>query len=438
MAARSSAAGQRVRAVSDRLRANFFLLPAIAIVVAFVAARIMVGVETGDWVGRSTVDSARTVLATTAAATITFASVTFSVSLLIMQQGSSQFSPRVIHGLVRDPFNRRVIAVVVGTFTYCLVSLQRVRGAVAEGGEEVVPELAVAVGLMLGVIAVLAVVAAINHTARQMDVSIILGGIVEDAITVGSGSSPYDDLRVVSPADAPTVDGQLGTVVRFDTDGWVQQIDRRGLLAMTEPGSTIRLDTEAGRYAIRSTPLCTIWPAVADGRLDELAAEVRRRVRVGPTRTTSEDPGYGIRQLVDVALRALSPGVNDPTTAQDAIFHLGTVLVDRLTRPPAPTAYGDDQKRHLLIPHALTDDELAELALAELRRTSANVPAVAVYLLQMIGLVVDAAAAHGSGDRVGGLLRQARLIVETVSTGEALEVDRRRVQDTFEAACTAL
>ena len=119
---------QRLRAASDSLRANFFFLPAVAVVVAFVAARLLVGVEAGDWVGRSTVDSARSVLSTTAAATITFASITFSVSLLIMQQGSNQFSPRVVHGLVRDPFNRGVIALVVGTFTYCLVSLQRVRG----------------------------------------------------------------------------------------------------------------------------------------------------------------------------------------------------------------------------------------------------------------------------------------------------------------------
>lgn len=423
---------QRLRAASDSLRANFFFLPAIAVVVAFVAARLLVGVEAGDWVGSSTVDSARSVLSTTAAATITFASITFSVSLLIMQQGSNQFSPRVIHGLARDPFNRRVIALVVGTFTYCLVSLQRVRGPLAEGGEEVVPELAVAVGLLLGVLAVLAVVAAINHTSRQMDVSVILAGIVEEATAVPTEPPTDDRFRIGSASEAPTPDGEPGSVVRFQTDGWVQQIDRRGLLALIEPGNTIRLETEPGRYAIAGTALCTMWPAVGDDRLDEISADVRRLVNVGPTRTMSEDPGYGVRQLVDVALRALSPGINDPTTAQDAIFHLGTVLVDRLTSPLAPTVYCDDQGRHLLTPHALTDHDLAELALAELRGATGNLPAVAVYLLQMIGLVVDAASVNGGGDRVGAFREQARLIVDTVDAGDALEVDRRRVQDTFD------
>jgi uncharacterized membrane protein len=426
---------QRVRGALESLRSSFFFLPAVAVVGSFFAARILVGVEAGDWVGQSTVDSARSVLSTTAAATITFASITFSVSLLIMQQGSSQFSPRVIHGLVRDPFNRRVIALVAGTFTYCLVSLQRVRGPVAEGGEEVVPELAVAVGLSLGILSVLGVVAAINHTSRMMDVSTILGRIVDEALGVPSGPATDDRFRAVPQAEPPA-GGQPGTVVRFDADGWVRQIDRRGLLALAEPGGTVLLRTETGRYAVRETPLCTIWPAVPPDRLDDLAADVRRHVRVGATRTMNEDPGYGVRQLVDVALRALSPGINDPTTAQDAIFHLGTVLVDRLTSPPAPRAYVDDHDRRLLAPHALTDDDLADLAIEELRRTTADQPTVAVYLLQMIGLVAEAteaSEANGGADRVAGLRRQARLIVDTVDRSDALEVDRQRVRDTYEA-----
>ncbi len=432
----TTVAAQRVRALSDRLGSSFFVLPAAAVVGAFVAARLLVGVDTGEWVGRSTVDSARIVLSTTAAATITFASIAFSVSLLIMQQGSNQFSPRVIHGLVRDPFNRRVIALVVGTFTYCLVSLQRVRGPLADGPEEVVPELAVAIGLVLGVLSVLAVVAAINHTARQMDVSVILGGIVQQATGV-RGFHPTN-VRVDPSIDFEALGhgGQTSSIVRFESDGWIQQIDHQGLLALFEPGSAVRLETDVGRYAIRTTPLCTVWPALAERRLDEVARRARGHVRVGQTRTMSEDAGYGVRQLVDIALRALSPGINDPTTAQDAIFHLGTVLVDRLTSAPQPTRFDDDQDRHLLAPHALTDDDLAELALAELRRAASSQPMVAIYLLEMIGLVVEAVTANGSGARVRPLLAQARLVADTVATGSGLDVDRQRVQRAYDAVCT--
>ncbi len=128
-----------MRGWADSLRSNFFFLPAVAVVVAFVAGRTSVGIDAGDWVGESTVGSARAVLSTVAAATITFASITFSISLLIVQQASSQFSPRLVQALTRDPFNRRVVALVLATFTYCLVALQRIRGPLSENGEEVTP-----------------------------------------------------------------------------------------------------------------------------------------------------------------------------------------------------------------------------------------------------------------------------------------------------------
>ena len=236
---------ERLRGLLDSVRASFFVLPAVAVVAAFIGARFAVGVDVGSWVGEATVDSARAVLSTVAAATITFASITFSVALLIMQQGSAQFSPRVIPGLTRDPFNRRVIAIVVGTFTYCLVVLQRVRAPLASDGEAVIPSFAIWLGLVFGLGAVLAVVAAIHHTAQQMDVSKILGAIVTEAtrtpVTV-SGLTATDEI------DAPI--GLPSSVVRFADSGWVRQIDIDALLECTQPGGTIRVETVAGRYAI--------------------------------------------------------------------------------------------------------------------------------------------------------------------------------------------
>ena len=122
----------------------------------------------------STVDSARAVLSTIAGATITFAGIAFSVSLLIIQLASSQYSPRVVHTLFRDPFNRRVMGLVVGTFTYCVIVLRSVRSPFEQGGEPVIPNLSVAVAVVLGIATILAIVAFINHSAHSMDVSEIL------------------------------------------------------------------------------------------------------------------------------------------------------------------------------------------------------------------------------------------------------------------------
>jgi uncharacterized membrane protein len=416
---------ERLRGVADAIRSNFFLLPALAVVVGFVGARFAVGLDVGPWVGEATVDSARAVLATVAAATITFASITFSVALLIMQQGSAQFSPRVIPGLTRDPFNRRVIAIVVGTFTYCLVVLQRVRGPLTSDGEAVIPSFATWLGLILGLCAVLAVVAAIHHTAQQMDVSKILSGIVSEATrtpaTVG-GLAATD--RVDPPA------GLGSTVVRFNESGWVRQVDVDALIATVPDGGTMRLETVAGRYAIPSTILARIWPAVNPTDVEEVCDRVRDAIKLGPTRTMIEDGAYGVRQLVDVGLKALSPGINDPTTAQDAIFHLGTLLVVRLTSPVPPLAYEGDDGRRLLMPHALTDRELAELAIGELRLAAADKPTVCTYLFEMIADVSEAVAGNG---RQAELVHQASLLVRDAEHAGMADHELHQVRDAYAA-----
>src|SRR5690606_23782105 len=111
----------------------------------------------------------------------TVAGIAFSISLLVIQQTSNQYSPRVVHSLFRDPFNRRVMGVAVGTFTYCLIALRAVRGPLEEGGDPVVPNLSVAVGVVLGVLAILAIVAFIDHNAHTMEASQILGRISADS-----------------------------------------------------------------------------------------------------------------------------------------------------------------------------------------------------------------------------------------------------------------
>ncbi len=410
------------------MRANYFFVPAVAVVVAFVGGRLAVGVHVGSWVGDSTVDSARAILSTVAAATITFASIAFSVALLIMQQGSSQFSPRVIHLLVRDPFNRRVIGFVLGTFTYCLVVLQRTRGALVEGNDPIVPEFAVALGMLLGILSVLAIVGAIHHISRQMDISEILGRIVDEARDTPA-SPGTNSLQPCGPAAPP--EDVSSSQIRFDADGWVRQIDRDRLVSAAQPGGTVRLSTDAGRYAIRSTVLCTIWPAVADDRRDHVAEMVRDCVQLGPTRTMSEDGGYAVRQLVDIALKALSPGINDPTTAMDAIFHLGSVLSMRLAAAPVPIAYVDHDGRRLLAPEALTDRELAELAVSELRRAAATMPTVAVYLLEMLAQVIDVARSNGAGGRVAPFLEQVRLLVDGSRAAELIPDDHAIVEAAY-------
>jgi len=122
----------------------------------------------------STVDSARSVLSVIASATLTFAGIAFSVSLLLISAASSQYSPRVVRGLFRDPFNKRVMGVVIGTFIYCLVVMRAVRGPLEEAGTPVIPSISVLLAVVLGMTAILSIVAFINHSAHSMEVSTML------------------------------------------------------------------------------------------------------------------------------------------------------------------------------------------------------------------------------------------------------------------------
>jgi uncharacterized membrane protein len=415
----------------DRLRGSLFFVPSAcvfgAVVLAFVTVwiddTVMPPAEDLPFLVASTVDSARAILGTIATATITVAGIAFSVSLLVVQLASSQYSPRVVHNLFRDPTNKRVMGVVVGTFTYCLVVLLTVRSPVADNGESVVPNLSVFVAVVLGVGSILAIIAFINHNAHAMEVSEILQNVTDDALDAAQGTWPLPD-EAAPPLPEPQLDGD-GWVVSATSNGWVQDLDLDALVAVPEPGGMIRLETEIGRYSVAGAPLARLWPPPPDTELAE--ALVRRAVGLGRTRTLAQDPAYGVRQLTDVGIRALSAGVDDPTTAQDAIFHLAAVLRELHRRvPPSRVVPGDDD-RVLVRPEALTHAQLIDLAFDELRRSAAMHPAVSIYLLEAMHLLCRSTDPPAPEEAQEAIRAQALLVVESTRGADLVDHDVEQV-----------
>lgn len=426
----------RASALAERLRSSLFFVP-----MAFVVAALVLGIaglevdtrltesDTGLPNGlTSTVDSARAVLTTVAGATITVAGIAFSVSLLLIQQASSQYSPRVIHGFFRDPFNKRVMGVVVGTFTYCLVVLRSVRGPLEQDGSPVIPNLSVAVAVAMGVVSILAIIAFISHSAHAMDVSKILQDVSDSARERAVRLWPEPDEGGGSSRDDAERSGghESGLRVDLDDSGWIQQIDFDGLAAAAGPGSTVHLDVAVGRYAVPGTPLGTIVPEPEDR--DRAVDRVRRSLVIGDSRTAQQDVGYGVRQLADVALKALSPGVNDPTTAQDAIFHLGGVVLELLHRDPPPThrQVGDDCV--VVVREELTHDDIVGLAFDEIRLASVGMPTVCIYLLEVLDLLSESLRERPASV-IEPLREQAALIRDGARNADLLPHDHRRVED---------
>lgn len=426
---------------SERARTSLFLLPLLAVVAAagLGAGLLAIDSQLDDTrrvplVFTSTVESARQVLSTVGAATISFAGIAFSVALLVIQRTSAQYSPRVVQTLFRDPFNRRVMALVVGTFTYCLVVLRTVRTPDAEGAEAVVPNLSISLALVLGIVSILAVVAFIDHSAKAMDVSQILERVSSDAAKQLDAAMSTPEDAIVDPTDTPTEQTRVDHVVRFVHRGWVQRLDLEQLRSQVPAGGTIVVHTAPGRYAVPGAPFCSVAGPVQDP--DVLDRCLRDAVSLGSSRTLLQDPSYGLRQSVDIALRALSPGVNDPTTAQDAIFHSAAMLAGLLRSPEAPRALHSDNGGVLLLPELPRHEDLIDLAYDEVRRAAAPHPTVCIYLLESLRqtqLALRPGDRQPDGDR---LTHQARLVLQGCESADLIEHDRLLVRRAFESRFT--
>ena len=255
----------RLSSLVERIRVSLFFVPMVGVLISIVGAVVTIWIDSRlDLQGAdlplgatSTVASARAVLSTVAGATMAFAAIAFSISLLIIQQASSQFSPRVVHTLFRDPFNKRVMGLVMGTFTYCLVVLRSVRSPGESGGDVVIPNLSVAMAVVFGVVTIISIAAFLNHSAHSMDVSQILGRVENEA--TGHACREWKIAESDKPATEPVAaPDHPAHIVRFDRAGWVQQIDTGALLACLPEETTAWVLTYPGRYAIPGIPLCAL------------------------------------------------------------------------------------------------------------------------------------------------------------------------------------
>jgi uncharacterized membrane protein len=422
-------------ALSERMRSSLFVVPLAYVVfgIALAEGALLLDQQIARPASDlplglgSTVQSARAVLSTTAGATITVAGIAFSVSLLVLQQAASEYSPRVLSGLFRDPFNKRVIGITIGTFAYCLMVLRSVHTELG-GGEPAIPNVAVALGVALGIVSILSVIAFISHNAHSMEIGEILGVVTRNARESMDANRSDAPLEPSARQDPTSVPATAPHVTRLDVSGWVQLIDHAALLRACPEAATVRMEVEPGDYVLPGTALCSVWPTpegYAD--TDALDRSLRASVRVGNARTLRQDPMYGMRQITDVALRALSPGINDPTTAHEAIMHLATLLQQWLAEPARPADLALDGRR-LVRPRDEDTDTLLTTVFGELRRAAAAQPRVCEYLVEALG-AIDATLPSDRELLVGpALRRQALAVVAACAAEEPAPSDQARVR----------
>ncbi len=371
------------RALIERMKDSLLLIPLLfvagGLLLAWITNRLDTWTETSGMplLIPATQAGTRTLLGAIAGATITVAAVVFSITALTVQLSASQFSPRVLQGFLRDRFQQAVVGVVVGTFTYSLVSLA------AAGSESIATSWTSTVGMGLGVISVIAIVAFIDHMTRRIRVDEMIERLADQ--TSKSLEKNFADRD--APARplghrSPLPDGD-SWVVRATDSGWVVDVDHDGLLDALAPGSIARVDVRIGEHVARDDALVTVWSdAEAD---DDTRGHLRRTVELSDTRTVVHDPAFGIRQLVDIALRALSPGINDPATAADVVQHLvGPVRTVLLANVPTRFVDGPEGRR-IVLPNQFDGDDYVRAAFTEIRLAAGAQPHVLQALVSALG-----------------------------------------------------
>jgi uncharacterized membrane protein len=382
----------RQRAISDRLRESLLFLPVVLLaggVLLETAVREIDKHWRLGWLGLFAMssDAAVTLLSTIAGATITTAGVVFSLLVVSLQLASGQFSPRVLRTFWRDRVGQVLIGLLLAAFAFCVLALGHVDNQDAQA-----PRLTMTVAIVLALASVLAIVVFLNRITRQQYVGRIMERIQGEAIELIE-DLPYGSRmggRVGEPVAVPeTSDLGSALVIRAPSDGWVQQIGQHAILAAVPPGSTVRLETRVGAYLIRDEPLARIWPRpdAATGR--EAARLIAEAAIIGATRTMQQDIDFAFRQLNDIGLRALSPAVNDPTTAIESILRVSSILRPLLQAELPAQAHRDDHNRTLLTPWDLDHAEYVRHAYGQIRLYSGSHPQVALTLVRVLRMLRD-------------------------------------------------
>jgi uncharacterized membrane protein len=384
-------------------------------------------------------EGAHEVLSTIAGSMITVAGVVFSITIVAIAYASSQFGPRVLTNFMADRGNKVTLGTFIATFTYCLVVLRTIRGG-DEGS--FVPQMAVLVGLLLAFCSIGVLIYFIHHVPQSIHINNVVAHIGRQLIrdvgkrfptSIGEPASGDEEAsncaRSAAPAFAAGGDAEIERIAA-DATGYLQKIDEDALLRVaSERDLVLRVRYRPGDYVFAGRGLLEAWPAE---RVDEeCALALRRAYSVGALRTPSGDLEFLINELVEIATRALSSGINDPTTASTCMDWLGAGATEIARRRLPDSLRVDDEGKVRVV--ALPDGfaEYVERAFGRLRQYAARDMNAALHLLRTLGEVAAGCCTHEQTTILAVEAERLAEMSESELSGAALS----RVQERARALC---
>jgi len=347
------------------VRNSIWIVPAI-----FVLTAISLGVLLPDLDERTNfvigvdygASAAQGMLGAMAGGMITFTGFVFSILLLAVQFGSSQFSPRMLRRFLRDPTTKVSLGMFMATFIYALLVLRTIE---PRGNADFIPDFSVSISILMLLISMFLFLRLISRTTQGLRVAAVVKTVGDEGAVAIAEVYPEaaPAQGEASPTPLAATNGGSTQVTFEEGPGILQSIDHRGLVRIaTEAGVTIELVSSIGGMVIPGGPLFRIH---GEGTVDPEA--LRRSVAVGDERNMKQDPAFVFRLLADISAKALSPGVNDPTTSVQALDQIELLLCFVATRRLLPGEVRDEAGELRLVYRAPSWEDFLSIGLEETR-----------------------------------------------------------------------
>jgi uncharacterized membrane protein len=433
----------RRRVLWDYLAGALWVLPTVSVVVFLAAGALLSRVSISDdsplaaLAFQGTADDARNVLIVVSTTMITVTGLVFALTIVALQIASGQYSPRLLRNFMRDRGTQVVLSVFVGAFAYSTAGLYTV-GVQRAGEQAFVPRLAVSGSLALALVSVGVLIYFIHHLAHSIQIDAIMSQIQRETSEVIDDVYPHAASDLEPEERCPDPPAQA-VVLSAASSGYIQAIQPAPLVeTATHHDLVIRLARRVGDHVVAGTPIAWAWPRSPDQPLLTpalLAEAVADAVQVGFERTMVQDVLFGLRRLVDIANRALSPAVNDPYTAIQAVHHL-TVLLCILARRRLGDWLYHDRQGTLRVAVPFPDfDEYLRRSTAQIRRFGAAEPPLTRSLIQLLR---DAGTSSASQERRAACAHHLWLVLEDAKRETAQPDDLQAVVENGAAALSAL
>ncbi len=355
-----------------------------------------------SWINFGSADAARQILSSLAAAVITVVGIVFSITIVTLTLASTQFGPRMLRTFIRDRGTQLTLGTFVATFFYAVLVLISI-------GTTFVPHLSVTVTLALTAIDLGVLIYFIHHVATSIQLPEVIASIARDlaAALKAETAVPAQDAGLVNGPALAVLQARLdraGKVVTAPAAGYLRFVRHATLVRIAaEYDAVIRLHYRPGHYLTHGHPMATVWPP-------EVADKIGRRLErvhiTGPLRTLSQDIAFGCDQLVEIAIRALSPAVNDTFTALTCIDWLGDGLCTIAVTWYPPVFHRDELGEIRLITAPVSYERLVQRSFEKIRQAAGGMPAVLIRQLDALYKIMAVAPA----DRWQVLLDQAAMI----------------------------